>query len=220
MVARWQRDEPGFVLGAMLPDLASMCGARLQEAVPEPLAAGVTFHHRSDAAFHDTAAFTELCAEARASLEAAGTGRYVAMAAAHVGIELLLDGVWLDEPGVDEAYLRAIAHTEELGTAALRWRRAEHGDRFSRLCERLRAWGSPDGYRDPDEVGRRLARILARRPRLAPGPGDEARLIAWAHEARPAVAAAAPRLREELADRLGPGDRSVAVPISRPGGVS
>ena len=59
--------------------------------------------------------------------------------------------------------------------------------------------GSPQAYRDPDEVGRRLVRILSRRPRLAPAPGDEDRLIRWARAIRPAVILAAPSLRAELA---------------------
>lgn len=202
MAARWRRDEPGFVLGSMLPDFASMCGARLREAEPEPVAAGVAFHHRSDAVFHGSSAFTRLCASARAQLQADGVGRYVAMAAAHVGIELLLDGIWLDDPAVGAAYLRAIEHTDRLAPDALRWGRDEHGPRFERLCAHLRQAGSPEAYRDPDEVGRRVGRILARRPRLAPGPDDEPRLRRWARHTRPQVAAAAPGLRDELLGAL------------------
>lgn len=198
MAATWVEDDPGFVLGSMLPDLASMCGARLREAEPRALAEGVAFHHRTDALFHGLPAFVSTCAAAREELEADGVERGVAMAAAHVGIELLLDGVWLDEPAVDRAYLAAIAHTERVPDEALTWRRPEHASRFAGLCERLRAWGSPTGYRDPEEVGRRLVRILSRRPRLTPRPGDEARLIRWARRARPQLEDVAPTIRRGL----------------------
>ena len=202
MAALWRRDDPGFVLGSMLPDLTTMAGVRLREAGPAAVAAGVEFHHRTDAAFHRTAGFVELCAEARDAMRASGVERGVAMAAAHVGIELLLDGVWLDDPRVDDAYLRAIAHTETLPSDALRWRQPEHGSRFWVLCERMRAWGSPVAYRDPEEVGRRLVRILSRRPRLTPGPEDEPRLCSWARVARARVREAAPEIQQQLRDGL------------------
>lgn len=205
MVALWHRDDPGFVLGSMLPDLGSMAGARLREAGPAAIASGVELHHCTDAAFHRSAGFLELCAEARDAMRADGIERGVAMAAAHVGIELLLDGVWLDDPRVDDAYLRAIAHAETLPDDALRWRQPEHGPRFRGLCERLRAWGSPVGYRDPDEVGRRLARILSRRPRLTPGPEDGPRLCSWARAARARAREAAPEIQQQLRDELARG---------------
>jgi hypothetical protein len=198
MAARWEHDDPRFVLGAMLPDLAPMCGARLLAVDDEVLAAGVACHHRADAAFHQAPAFSALCAEARAWLRAAGLARGPVLAAAHVGVELLLDGCWLDDPAVDRAYLDAIAHATRLPAGAIVWAHDEHARRFTLLGERLHAAGSPRAYRDPVEVGLRLARILARRPRLSPAPGDEEQLVRWAEAARPGVIQAAPTLQAEL----------------------
>jgi hypothetical protein len=203
MAAGWEHEDPRFVLGAMLPDLVQMCGAKLATVQDDALAAGVACHHRVDAAFHETVGFTTLCTEARGRLRAAGLARGPVLAAAHVGVELLLDGCWLDEPAVDAAYLAAVAHATRLPAQAVAWAHEEHARRFEGLCVRLHAAGSPRAYRDPVEVGLRLARILARRPRLRPAPGDEARLVQWAEAARPVVEAAAPALRAELRAGLG-----------------
>ena len=204
MAARWELDDPRFVLGAMLPDLAQMCGARPAAMGDAVLAAGVACHHRVDAAFHDTVGFAALCADARLRLHAAGLARGPMLAAAHVGVELLLDGCWLEDPAVDAAYLDAVALATRLPAHAVAWAHEEHALRFEALCGRLHEAGSPRAYRDPVEVGRRLARILARRPRLRPAAGDEERLVRWAEAARPEVARAAPALRAELRARLGP----------------
>lgn len=203
MAARWQHDDPRFVLGAMLPDLAQMCGAKLLAVDDEVLAAGVACHHRTDAAFHEARGFAALCAEARAWLRAAGLARGPVLAAAHVGVELLLDGCWLDDPAVDRAYLDAVGHATRLPAGVVAWAHEEHARRFAALGERLHAAGSPRAYRDPVEVGLRLARILARRPRLRPAPGDEAKLVRWAEAAQPGVVQAAPALRAELRAGLG-----------------
>lgn len=203
MAALWERDDPGFVLGAMLPDFATMCGARLVDASDGAIAAGVGFHHRTDGAFHGAPTFLRLCTEARHGLREAGVRRATALAAAHVGVELLLDGHWLDDPRVDAAYLDAIEHAVEMPRSALRWQGDDGAARFEGLCARLRAIGSPRAYRDAAEVGRRVERILAARPRLAPGPGDGERLVAWAVGARAGIVAAGPRVRAELRRALG-----------------
>ncbi len=202
MVARWERDEPAFVLGAMLPDFAQMCRARVGDISHDAIAAGVRCHHRADSIFHDTATFLALCSQARSDLRAAGVGRATALAAAHVGIELLLDGCWLDDPGVDAAYLAAIDHTVSLPPRTLAWSTDEHAERFAHLCRRLQEAGSPRAYGNPTVVGQRLERILAQRPRLAPSPSDGPRLVQWAHRVQPAVIAAAETLREEVREGL------------------
>lgn len=198
MAARWRGDDPRFTLGAMLPDFARMCGGRLVATHDDEISAGVSFHHRSDAIFHETPTFLALCASARTLLGRAGVRRACALAAAHVGVELLLDGVWLARPGVASAYLEAIAYTQRGPVTALQWRASEHAARFEHMCARLSDAGIPDGYRDPDEVGRRLHRILGARPRLAPGDGDDQRLIGWARAAQADVVEAASTLESEL----------------------
>ena len=114
MAACWEQDDPRFVLGAMLPDLAPMCGARMDAVIDAVIAAGVACHHRVDAAFHQCEAFASLCGQARGRLHAAGLARGPVLAAAHVGVELLLDGCWLDDPDVDAAYVGAVEHATRL----------------------------------------------------------------------------------------------------------
>lgn len=169
-VALAVRDEPAFVLGAMLPDFASMCGARLVAPTHDGIAAGVALHHRTDEAFHACAEFVRLCAATSASLEARGIAWGAARAVAHVGIELLLDGLLLDDAATRDGYLRAVAaladpalSIEVSGRGAARW---------PAVRERAIVHGLPDAYRDPREVADRLIRILAPRPRLAVDPGQ------------------------------------------------
>src|SRR5690349_22770486 len=92
VMAALENDAPAFVLGAMLPDLSSMAGARIERVHDETVAAGVAHHHRIDHAFHACAPFVRLCSSALETLEARGVSRAAARAVGHVGSELLLDG--------------------------------------------------------------------------------------------------------------------------------
>jgi len=155
------------VLGAMLPDFASMCGVRLLVPRHPELAAGVALHHRTDDAFHACAIFVRMCASAAAALEAQGMPRGAARAAAHVGIEMLLDGVLLGDESVRRAYLEAVRTLDDpaiTGAIRLQGRGSGH---WPELIARLRAFGPPDWYADPKAVADRLIAILASRPRLA-----------------------------------------------------
>src|SRR5690349_2172388 len=161
-IARERDADPAHVFGAMLPDFASMARARLVSVEDARIAGAVALHHRTDELFHAHPVFVGMCARAVTDLEAAGVGRGGARAAAHVGIELLLDGVLLDDGVARTAYLGAL-RTEALVT----WRDGDAAARFTELHGRLRAWGLPNGYRDPVFVAERIAGALARRPRLA-----------------------------------------------------
>jgi hypothetical protein len=173
----------------MLPDLASMAGTRV-EVVSSPLvAAGVAEHHRADARFHAAEAFIELYARGASTLRGAGVGRGGARAAAHLGVELLLDGC-LSADRASGAFREAL----ELGVRERAWSCSDPaGDR--RVADALRrladAGDVPDVYRDPPAVARRLSRMLARRPRLALDEPAEVAVRAWLEGARPAVAARA-----------------------------
>ena len=184
-VASWSDAAPGVVLGAMLPDFATMCGGRLEAADDEVVASGIALHHATDAVFHQLPAVVALMKELDARL-ADRCARGPRRAAAHIGVELLLDGVLLDEPAYRAAYLGGLAHD-----AALRWRAGDEAGRFAGLLERLRARGIPEDLRLPAAVTARLHRILAHRPLLAPSPDDlraiEGALVA--HQPRVAVAA-------------------------------
>ena len=164
-VASWTSAEPGVVLGAMLPDFATMCGARLAAQPDGAVARGIALHEVTDAAFHRLPAATALMRELDDRLERAGCARGPRRAVAHIGVELLLDGVLVDHAPYRAAYLAGIACDD-----AVAW--ASNAERYPVLLARLRAYGVPDDLRTADGITARLARILAPRPLLAPSPAD------------------------------------------------
>jgi acyl carrier protein phosphodiesterase len=185
-VASWSSDEAGVALGAMLPDFETMSGARMAWVPDAAVAAGIELHHRTDAAFHHLPAVTALMRELDDRLAARGCARGPRRAVSHIGVELLLDGVLVDEPGYRGAYARALALDAELV-----WREPADGLRFARLLERLRAYGVPDDLRHPDAIAQRLARMLVHRPLLAPSADDLRAIRAALAEHQPRVAVAA-----------------------------
>jgi hypothetical protein len=167
-VASWSAPaEPGAVLGAMLPDFCGMCGARIAVADEVTVAGGIALHHETDAAFHQLPAVTGLMRELDEALGRAGCARGPRRAVSHIGVELLLDGVLIDEPGYRAAYLAGLAHQP-----ALRWQEPEGSARFAALLDRLRDRGVPDDLRQPEAVAARVHRVLANRPLLAPSSGE------------------------------------------------
>jgi hypothetical protein len=157
--------SPALVLGAMLPDFASMGGARLLPLDHPVLAAGVALHHRTDDLFHAAPEFVRLCSTWGPALEARGLSWGASRAVAHVGTELLLDGLLLDDDATRAAYLEAVAALEEPLVSAIPVR-GPGAARWPALLARVRVHGAPDFYRDPVSVADRLIRILASRPRL------------------------------------------------------
>jgi hypothetical protein len=192
----------GFVLGAMLPDLAGMARLRLCEVRDPELAAGVVLHHRTDAAFHALPGFIGLASEAAAGLRERGVARGPARGAAHVGLELLLDGsLAADTSAIAgfEAALEVAARADV--RAALVWR-GDGAHRFARLRERLSGSGVPGVYRDVGQVAERVAFALGSRPRLALDARAERELPGWLQALQPAVERAAPEWVAALARSL------------------
>ena len=208
LLAARRRDEPRWLLGAMLPDLVSMAGLRLTGVGGEPLlAGGVDFHHRSDDAFHGAPLFVELMGRARDELEDRGLALGPAMAIGHVGVELLLDGYLVEREGVPGSYRAALRGAvevgEELELAAGRGSGPEDPRaRWRDLGRRMVDAPLPERYRESDFVAERLIRILARRPRLAVAPGRESEVYAWSARWAPQVAASGDALLEQVEARL------------------
>lgn len=176
VVAGWFEREPHFVLGSMLPDFATMSGTRLSGVADPRVAAGVALHLRTDDAFHSAPAFLTLCAVAQEALDQRDVGWGTARAVAHVGTELLLDGVLLTRHA-SEPYVGALdaAHAlSESDPHAITFR--DQGQGFARLLARLRETGPPHAYQQPERVAEFLERALALRPRLCFQPGDRARV--------------------------------------------
>jgi hypothetical protein len=170
-VATWSAPAsgaaPAVVIGAMLPDFATMCGGRIASADEESVRDGIALHHATDAVFHQLPVVTGLMRELDDQLAHGRCARGPRRAVAHIGVELLLDGVLVGEPAYRAAYLGGIAHDP-----ALRWRAPEEVPRFAILLERLRGHGIPEDLRLPDAITTRVHRILAHRPLLAPSPED------------------------------------------------
>jgi hypothetical protein len=188
-MARQVDDDPDFLLGSMAPDLLAMCGAAAGPATSPAVAAGQAHHLAVDAAFHASPAFVALQLGAVRALVAAGLRRGPARGAAHVAIELLLDGVLAADPRGHAAYQRGLAASDPF-----EWRDNGSRARWHTMMARLRSGGVPDGYRQPDFVADRVSGALGRRPRLAltAGEGDALRL--FLPELQRRVAAEAPAL--------------------------
>lgn len=200
-VARRVRSDPRWILGSMLPDFASMSGTRIVGANDPDLTAGIVFHHRTDDVFHRTSTFVALQARGTAELKEQGLGRGPARAVAHVGPELLIDGLLLDEVATREAYLRAVTGPFPRHPG-LRFARGGEA-RLLRLLARLRRHGVPADYRRPDQVGLRLVRMLAGRPRLALATDDLGVVVPWLEHVRTILEERLPRLMSELLEGLG-----------------
>jgi hypothetical protein len=166
-VASWSTAEPGAVLGAMLPDLATMCGGRIQSTDDAVVEAGIALHHQTDAAFHQLPVVLGLMRELDQALSERRCARGPRRAVAHIGVALLLDGVLTEEPPYRTAYLGGLAHEP-----ALVWRDTDEAARFALVLDRLRTRGVPEDLKRPDAITTRLSRILAHRPLLAPSPDD------------------------------------------------
>ncbi len=192
VVARALGHDEDACLGAMLPDLLPMCGAELEAPSPA-LRAGIALHHRTDAVFHSAADFTQLNAAGRRALIAGGLRRGPALAVAHVGVELLLDGWLARSRDEGPAFQRSL-----LPRPSLRWHGPDDAHRFERLGQRLVSIDVPRRYADPSAVTEALHRMLAPRPRLALRQTELPGVEAWLRDVQPQVDASGPRLLGEL----------------------
>lgn len=164
-----ERVRPGddaHTFGAVLPDLASMAGVRIDraDAGGPALAAGVRCHHAADAAFHSQHAFVAGAAALRRDLLAAGLRTGPARAVAHVGYELLLDAT-LAGGDADDAYRRAFTALATAESTLAVLRPAAHERWRSAVARFATPRRGHDG--DPRAIAASLVAILRHRPRLA-----------------------------------------------------
>lgn len=180
------RDAPGWVLGAVLPDLAPMAGVRVDRAsLPAPIAAGVRCHVRTDAAFHANPVFLDGARSLRRALDRRGLASGPARAVGHAGWELLLDGTLLGS-AAEAAFRRSMATGGEVASALS----DDDARRWTDFLARGRS-APAMAYDDPRWVAERLARMLARRPRLRLPRHQVGTVADVLAGVRPAVAAAA-----------------------------
>jgi hypothetical protein len=194
--------DPGCLLGAMLPDLAAAAGLRLAAPQDGRLARGVRLHQLADAAFHAAPEFVALVRAGRSGLEEAGLPRGSARGAAHVGIELLLDGWVASARRRSSVFDEAVRLAFELAGDRGLFRPEPRPARWRRLCARLAEGELPEGYADPERVALGVERALAARPRLALPSGARPALAAWLRAAQPELAARAPALLERASAAL------------------
>jgi hypothetical protein len=192
-----------FVLGAMLPDFASMLGVRPPQTTSNALAEGMRFHHATDDAFHGSESFLEFSRHASSFLLANGLSRGSARAVAHVGVELVLDGALAHEQAANEAYLSAIDAALTAPVAShIHWETSEYEAHFQHLCRSLKSRGALRGDTSPEVIAERLRNILARRPRLALDDAGQSVVRHWVVAARPLIVSRAPLLVVEVERRL------------------
>jgi hypothetical protein len=165
-VALASSDEPPFLLGAGLPDLASMARVRIDRSrLRGGVQEGVRCHLRSDEVFHAHPEFRRGTAQMRSMLADGGLRPGAVRAVAHVGWELMLDGTLVRTPA-EAAFRRGLAvgaNVTQVVAPADRERWIEFlgwWEQAPMSSRRLR-------YDDPEWVTERLHRILAARPRLA-----------------------------------------------------
>jgi hypothetical protein len=205
-----QRDEATrgpiraeFVLGAMLPDFASMLRTRPPFSTLDALGAGLSFHHRTDDAFHGSRSFLEFSRQASSFLSDQGVSRGTARAVAHVGVELLLDAAFAGENGANEAYLSALAGAlTERVQSHIHWQTSDASERFQHLCHSLQSRGRFQEHPPSELVATRLQSILADRPRLAMDERGLSVVRKWVEHARLQITSGAPELLSEVLQRL------------------
>lgn len=215
-VATWRSSAPAFVLGSMLPDFASMVGARQPDSRHPEITAGIAFHHATDDVFHDCPSFRRLLSQALDALGELGVARGSARAVAHVGVEILLDGELSKQGGAAPAYLAALRSFAEL---SIDWRAPADALAARGLVVALGARGVSPEHSAPDVVALRVARTLARRPRLALSSGEEAKVREWASGARSEVYRTAPALLDELGRGLLNRGALSSIPAAAPSGA-
>ncbi|MGI9597107.1 MAG: hypothetical protein ACR2QK_13165 [Acidimicrobiales bacterium] len=164
-------DRLGFLIGSALPDIAAMGRFRLADRpTDQSIGAGVDLHHRTDDVFHRHPWFRHHSKAVADELDRAGLSRGAARACGHVGVELLLDGLLLDDegdlrPSVQQAMSQLNRPRFELEAVVADERQEDWADHLQSVA----GWTLPNDYRRPVAVAERLRRILSRRPRLAFG---------------------------------------------------
>lgn len=185
-IASWKEGKGGLPLGAMLPDFTTMCGARVTGTSDDEVANGIDLHHETDRVFHQAPVVTGLMRELDARLERAGCARGPRRAVAHIGTELLLDGVLVEAAEYRDAYVLGLEYE-----APLLWRDPGDADRYGVFITRMRDYGIPDDLKRPEAIATRLSRTLAKRPLLAPSPSDMTVIAMALIEHKPRVEVAA-----------------------------
>jgi hypothetical protein len=200
VVAAWADDHARHLLGAMLPDFEAMIRVPLIDVHDRDIQRGIGLHHQTDQTFHRSPTFIALCSWALGKMIDLGVRRGASRAVAHIGTELFLDGWLTREPTHVDPYLAAL-EVDPVGR--MEWQ--DQGVAFDELHARLRSWGAPSDYEDPDFVLARLADSLRPRPALALRDEEAPRVASFLPFLQEMVERGAPELLGEIRNGLGLG---------------
>lgn len=183
--------SPEFLVGCMLPDVATIARVRLTRPDGE-MGRGVEYHHECDAVFHDSPWFLEHTVRLRDDLLAAGVDRGAARACAHAGLEMLLDGAFVGDARV-QSHVRGALATLDDRAEALAALAAEHDrERWVVTVRRIARALDTNGYTDPASITMRLQRMTAGRRRIELRADHTAAVTTVLAAAQPQVLTAAP----------------------------
>ena len=155
------------LLGAAAPDLARMARLPVADGGSDDFRAGVAAHHRTDAAFHDLPWFRRRNRELVGELTARGVRRGPARGAAHVLVELLLDGALLADAQHAATFAPAWASLAAADADARAMVPADGHGRWLDFLDQLTRRLDPPSYADATYAADRTAGTLSWRPRLA-----------------------------------------------------
>ena len=203
MVACGRAPEPLLVLGAMLPDFASMTGNRIAGVRDDRPRTGRALHHTTDEVFHRIPGFVSLCGESMSCLIGSGLSRGSARAVSHIGVEMVLDGLLAAKAIPRQLYDEALqAATSELVIESIEWGSVLPAEFWRQHIAALRGSGIPDAYANADFVTQRLYRLLAGRKRLALERQQLGEVKTWLRSVRPRVAERAEAIMAVIRDGL------------------
>jgi hypothetical protein len=185
VVAAREVDDPAFAFGAMVPDHARFARRAPLDA-GDVVAAGIASHHRADAAFHDSVRFRTWMAAVAGAMPTVDRG---ARAAAHVAVELAIDGALL-RAGAGGAY-----------DAALAWGSGELDGAWLEVVDRMRTGEIVAAYASAEGIAGRVVAVLGRRPRLARLAVDAGDLARALESVEADICDALDRLLDEVSER-------------------
>lgn len=209
-----------FSLGAMLPDFASMVGARSIEADNPHILRGIEFHHATDRAFHRAQPFVDFERQGRSDLQQLGVRRGPSRAAAHVGVELMFDvelfcnrelaqsksvrESWFDNYVTALRTATSSKSVPRLGFIARRRADADIGaaTAFDALIRRLLASNPRLWERSPERIAMRIEQTLVRRPKLALQGEERASISRWVQALWPALSEQTPSWLGQIQGKL------------------
>jgi hypothetical protein len=198
VVATWNHPvTPSRTLGAMLPDFSSMCRAPLAPQTDPDIERGIALHHATDAVFHQAPSVTHWFRLAGERLRRRGVRTGPMRAAAHVGVELAIDGALLADADSRAYFFDALR-----SDAAIHWRDEDGATRVTALRERLHNLGPPNDLLTGHGIAQRLDRALSGRPRLAIGPDEYPAIVEVMAELAPGIAAATPAILNQVREQL------------------